>query len=535
MRNFVNEKESTIPRLTYQAIYEIFVASLIGMNNVQNQEEDIRNYFSRIDSISSQQEFTDFTNLIIFVSVSAESHNTTFTKEEIDEWKQEIISVTDFEIENTTDINLNCKLHEVKFQQFFTGMRGEINDPEDYFKLQDLAFEEINTLVKLIPEAPFYPLVPLSKNINHYIDLMAEYRIVSEELEELASQIDDLKGQRLGKINAAESLRDRALTYLKNGNEIMAIKVLHKAKAKWSNEESRLALVLTLLMLSESYEKLNMTFAAKYFGLAAAHFSIRDENTELISYFIQSMTQLANIEYSHGAWLGYLQFLDTIFPVAQSVKKDFDLSEQEDINILAIHASIIKYTAYRFIPELKLLVDSKLKEWKWIGDAIDEYSEVVTEKYQNDSEGFFWNKVQEDLKFKPFNDVGEVRKVSFSAFGINWNFKFKNDYLTNSVAEQVIAILQILFVELASYDLHLLKTNVEVEIMLTDGKPDFERKPSNKICLWELHVPSFDEYEPEEVLRILTPCYHAFAFSVLFEITLLKTEEFNKSTFYPTI
>lgn len=528
MNAFVNERERTIPRLSLYAIYEIFVASLIGMNNIQNQENNIREYFSKIENIQTQQEFTDFTNLMVFVSVSSELHDVNFTEEEINEWKYKIIAVTNSSIENTTDVNLLCKLHEVKFQQFLNGLRGNIDTPDDYFRLQASAIDEIRTLINLIPDAPFYPLVGLSKFINDYIGMVAELGFINEQLEGLAEQIDDLKALRIGEFDAAENLRDRAMIYLNSGNEIMAIKVLHKAKTKWIKEETRLALVLTLLMLSECYEKLKMIFAAKYFAMAAAHISIRDTNTELISYFIQSLTQIANLEYTQGAWLGFLQTLDTIFPVAQSVRKEFDLIENEDMKPLVVHTAIIKYVTNRFVPELNTLIDSKLSQWKWIGESIDDVTKIVDENYRKDTEDFFWMKVQEDLRFKPFNDVGKKRKISFNAYGINLEFRFDNDYQTNSVAEQAIATLQILIVELASHDLHLLKTNVEVQIKLTGGEPDFERLPSNDVCLWELRVPSHKEYDIEDVIRYLTPHYYAFAFSVLFEITLLKTEEFKE-------
>ncbi|MFK7808534.1 MAG: hypothetical protein AB8F74_12085 [Saprospiraceae bacterium] len=527
MRTFVTERERTMPRLTQNGIYEIFVASLIGQDSIENQEEHIREYFSKLDAVKSKDEFSDATCLISFVGACRYAHSTTFTDEEINEWSQKIVALTDSKIETTTDVNLLSKLHELKFLQYLNGIRIGFDKKENFNKSLELALKDLEILISLIPQAPFFPLENLSHNVNHYIKLMSKNGVVSEGLEELASQIDDLYGTRVGEITAAESLRDRALTYLNNKNEVMAIKILHKAKLKWMKDETRLPLVLTLLLLSECYKKINMTFAAKYFALGAAHFSIRDDNFELASHFIKSLNQLANIEYAHGAWLNYLDLLDLLLPAGQAIKKDFDLYENEEGQSLLFHSTVIKYMAKRFAPSLSVLVDTKIKGWSWIGEEIEEVYILAKKHYDIHSDEVTWREIEKQLKFKPFNDIGATRKLSFEAYGIGWTFHFKNDYQTNATAEQAIATLQIILAELANTDLHLIKSNVSVEIKVVDDKPNFIRKPSNNLSSWELDLPASGAYDTEVGLREIISNYHAFVFTIIREISLLKNEEFD--------
>jgi len=526
MRDFINEQARTLPRLTHQAIYEIFVASLIGMDNIENQEDDIREYFLKLDDLKSKDDFTDATCLISFVINSSKVHSTTFTEKEIQEWTQKLVTITDDQIKSNEDKNLLCALYELKFSQYLTGIRGKLNSVENINNSLKFAIKELGKLIKLIPEAPFYPIKDLSKNVNESIKIMCKIDITSEELEERASEIDDLLGKRIGSSSAAENLRDRAIMYLENGNEVRAISILHKAKVKWSTEETRLGLVLTLLMLSECYQKLHMTFAAKYFAMAAAHFSFRDDNIEMISYYVKSLERLADIEYENGAWLNYINLLSTLFPTISAVRNDYNPLENEDDAILIYYGAIIKYLSNKYLPSLSNYINSKIKNWDWIGKEIANVAELAEENW-NFSKEDYWMGFEDQFQNKPFNDVGRDRIISFNAYGINWEFRFKNNYETNAIAEQTIAVFQIILVELANSDYHLLKDNIVINLSVVDKETNFKKTPSNSSICWNLEISRSKVDYPEKALNKFWSTYHTLIYMVLREISLLKSENFK--------
>lgn len=75
------------------------------------------------------------------------------------------------------------------------------------------------------------------------------------------------------------------------------------------------------------------------------------------------------------------------------------------------------------------------------------------------------------LTDNPLKDIGHKRIVNFAALGSRWEVSFNNDFITNSIAEEFISILQILLCEVAlsDIDFHLTKGNVKIEIEINNS------------------------------------------------------------------
>ena len=513
--------------LRKKAIYEIYVATLIGLGNVEGLEEDIRFYFSDLSEISTESEFEDATCLVSFIHTATHNGKTAFITKEVENWKGELINLTDTEQKiSFGDPNRFCIISSVKAMQFFSGVRGNFEDPNSFQQGLTGALKEYNKILPILPEAPFYPLENLSNNLTKYIKTLLQVGIVSEGMEEFAGKIDELLGIRVGDITVAEKLRDRALAYLESDNEIMAIKRLHEAKLRWLKAETLKPTVLTLTLLAESYQKLRMSFAAKYCAMAAAHLILRSEDYELYKYLPKTVDKLADNDYITGAWVNYLDLLEFLFPATNAIRGSEDLYEDEDYKIWIFYAAIILYFTRRFYPVVSHLVENKVRRLKWFGEEIFETAGMVEERYGKFSEDQCWESFERDLSFKPFNDLGKLREIEFYAYGLRWKFHFLNDYHTNAVAEQLISTLQILLVELADVDLHLLRADVEIELATTEnGEMRFEKLPSNEKYLWKFTLPICQTTDFETVSS-QSGQYASFTFAALQELSLLPTKEF---------
>lgn len=271
-----------------------------------------------------------------------------------------------------------------------------------------------------------------------------------------------------------------------------------------------------------------MNFACKYYGLAAAHIAINSGKDDLYTYLPKAIKIVADNEYSSGAWLNYLDLVHTFFVTHSLVSKNLNLYESTESDSIVYHTSIIKYVAERFVPELKHLFDFKTKDWMALSEDILELKDIHLKKFDTYSPKKMWEMFEEQISGKPFNDIGHERIIEWSIFGSKWTLKFKNDYITNSVAEQFLAILQILLVELAQEDLYLIKSKVNIEILKVEDKlPSCEILPSNKERLCLVKLPLCED-ENQEDTDMFQSRYVAFASSILGELSLLPQKTFLK-------
>jgi len=528
MRHFVNEENVPL-LLKKKAIYEIFIASLVGLDNADEQEDDIRFYLKDLHKIHHEADLRDASVLITFVKGETHFKRAKFSISEVEGWVKTIIDLIDEELTQDISSSRFCVLTTLKAQQLLSGIRGNINQKEDYFKLVDLALDEFEKLIPLIPNSNLYPLHSLSYDLNRTIERhLVQFKWVNERLENITQKVDALLEGRLGEISEAEGLADRAIKYLNAGNEVFAINILHKAKVKWVKKESLDSLIRILCTLSYIYLNLKMIFAAKYFAMCAADFAIREKNMENSSLLLKSLIQLATIEYMAGAWLNYLYSIDHLIPIIHSIQGDFDIYEDEKIRHLLPHVSRIKYFGNRFAPELNHLIDQIAKKQMW-EESVSEIYKHIASQYDDFSDEDIWSKCEEYLLYKPFNDVGETRIIEFSTFGITWTFEFDNDYTTNAVVEECIAIIQIILVAISEQDTHIIDSNIQIRLSASSkiDKLDFQRSPSNQLSIWNVTLPSNLPTGIDFVDASMSE-YFNLVFSILLNQSLLPDEEFWK-------
>ncbi|MDB4920746.1 hypothetical protein [Mucilaginibacter sp.] len=94
-------------------------------------------------------------------------------------------------------------------------------------------------------------------------------------------EVDELLSRKAGAAIAGEKLRDRALVYLESSDNANAIKILHELKLKWFNQDTVRGMILTCLLLANTYQKQELFFASKYFGLVAAYLAYKTKDTSL--------------------------------------------------------------------------------------------------------------------------------------------------------------------------------------------------------------------------------------------------------------
>lgn len=204
-------------------------------------------------------------------------------------------------------------------------------------------------------------------------------------------------------------------------------------------------------------------------------------------------------------------------------------NEKDSITFKSIaYFSLILLATPKISQQFQVLIDSNIKFTGYIGEElIVPLIESMTGKYDNE------DKIKELCEKKlddfPFNDSGKTRTVKFHALGSLWAISFQNDYRTNSIAEELLAILQIMLAEisLSNYDFHFVKGKIEIELVVSTEHLPPEQLQSNSEYKWKVFVEYFDTPDSKEINMHTAKNSNSLLY-ILNEISLLKDEEFKE-------
>lgn len=517
LRQFIHKEVS--PELRRSAIYEVAVASLRGLGTMNGQEEELRNYFKSIPEMEKPTELADVPALLNYCMGALSQNKVQLTIEEIATWRDQLLTKVEKELKQSRTPSQKCPLLEI---------RGYLSLSVDPRKPKHVDIEGAvkwwAQLIDIAKDAPLFPLERFADRLTNYTRFIGN----SPRYDYLSQQTDMLLSQRYGDFKAAEKCRDRAIEFYKIGKTIRAINQLHKAKVKWFAEETIKSSILSMLLISQSYEKLGLLFAAKYYALAAASIALMSPKPEAKSLVPKALIQAAECDYVQGSWCGYLDLAETGLKAYGIFSKVLtDSTDMDEFHRTIFHmATMIAITSVLNAGLCEFLKE-KTERWH-IGDWLDKILPKAYSVWGKSEISEIWNKLEEQTQGRPFGDIGIVREIIWSELGITWKVSWKNDFETTPVAEQMIAVLQILLADLAGIDLCLLKTNVDINIRkekISDIK--VEPIPSNIGRKWRVAFPS-NRTEGKLSLKDLQIKVLAIATTILTEISALPLAKFNK-------
>jgi len=528
---FLDKK--SIPLLRMKAIYEICVDTIVGTGILHGRENLVREYFSSFNLINNISSLEDATILLSFIATASLLSAINVDEQELKTWKARLDKKVNKALSNANNPNNICSLLEIK--SFSIASIRFRRDHTEIVKNFNKSLECLEQIFEFLPKAPLFPLDRLLDRIKETIKIFMEQKVPVDiaRLELIAQRIDDdFLSIRYGDFKAGQNYKDRAMLYFQNNKIVTAINLLHKAKLKWFADETLKGSLLTMLMLSECYQQLGMNFAAKYYALAVAHISISAGKPDLYNFFPRSLSKAATCEYGAGSWVGSFDLVESLLIARNIIMKDpLDITQNDNLLSAIYHSTLIKYFSMRFALQLNHLIDEKLQKLgSTIKGDIDMVFDEARKSFDRLSEDELWNLINDQLYYKPFNDLGPIRVINWGAFGIEWEVSFTNDYKTNVVAEQFVAILQVLQIELSNVDLHTVKGKTKIEISLEDiDTPTFTRIQSDADSNWRLNLPNIDKENKVKIWESQKQ-YITFALSMIYEFSLIPHTEFYKIT-----
>ncbi|WP_080054420.1 hypothetical protein [Spirosoma aerolatum] len=475
-------------------------------------------YFEDVEAYTSIRDIEDAISLLAVVFWELHVSGTSLLEENWQDWIDRLNALLDKQLK-THNPNYRCGLLECKANLAFTSDLIKDIDGTCY-----RVIEYINKIIELLPDAPFYSAYQLQDRLNLQVRLLTD-RIPDKLLDilvDLSERLSKFVGEREGDFKRAKSNVEQGVSFLESNKLIRTLQNFHKAKNLWSKKESADGFILACLNIAQVYDALGMHLAAKQYALAAGWFAANTNDPALMKRYGHAFFLAAHSDYKQGAWVSFLDCYSTF--VYASIEFDPNAFESDHGKFSRIGKALadslsIEYITLRFAPQLQYLISHKLRCNSALDPfvPVDEMRAVLNKQFDDFSdtkllEHFHRNKLDDE----PFSDLGPTRTIRWFAEGSEWQIRFDNDWHTTPVAEQVVASLQILQVELIPEDLHLIKTKIEIDLSVkNEGKNvDFELTESNNRTHWTVVVPtltSINDKDPEEVkwlqVQIVTMAY----------------------------
>lgn len=503
--------------LKRRAMYEIAVASYRGLGTFIGRESMLREFFDMISNLENIGALEDYSVLLSYCMPAAYNGLVRLKIDELKNWHNRLLERLDAKL-NTDNINLKCRLLE---------LRGfsRMNPLDEYFEIdEDEMMKDWIELSELAENAPLFPI----HRFSNLLVKLTKYLGSHPKYEYLTKKIDELLSKRYGDHIAARNCVDRAVEFYENGEVLKAIKQLHQAKIKWFIEETVYNSLISSILISNSYLDLGLSFAAKYYALATAYIAHGSSDQRMKSFMPRALFIAATCDYVGGSWCGFFELMNNAIKGHFAFSKDpLGVHIHDELEKALIYTSIIIFIAKSFFKEpYCTFVTNKIKEWDYFDEDVDYMAYVAKENFPIDNIDDLWLTLEDQLNGRPFGDCGSSREVSWSELGIDWTVNWKNDYNSTAISEQFVAILQIFLADFAGIDLCLLKTDVNISIVVDEiEKPKVESIPSNNGRNWKIIFPSYENFRDIDKLQNQ---FLGIISHILFEVSLLPSYKLDK-------
>ena len=469
-------------RLKNFASYEMFVASLRGLEEVAPHETSVIELFSQLSELSDPG---DLENLQVLLSYLLGAHvrglTATISRDQLSGWRKELVARINHLRSSTGSPSRKLALLE---------LLGNLEVFSDDLQPEPSLTRALDTWSKMLPymeEGRLFPIERFSDQLTSYIGMFGG----NARLDEFAAMVDEFVSRRAGKSAAAEKCRDRALAYYKNGEILKAIDLLHDAKIKWYQRETIKGSILSIILISQWYSQVGLQYAAKYYALAALRVAWTDPDSSLKKYLPEIGSALCSLEFGAGNWLTFVDRVSLFLRIYQQYNPDPSQNLFLDKTSSAIGAqlSVLVAISEKINPMAMPRILENVSKFgldETLSETFDSARKVWASRNLVDIK----KTCEEKINDRPFADCGGERRINFHALGVRFSTIFPNSFEANSLAEAFVAMLQIFLADFGFIDLKLLPGAAVIRFEVVDGETlAVDHEASNEDYRWVVKWP----------------------------------------------
>ncbi|WP_336702857.1 hypothetical protein [Chryseobacterium indologenes] len=514
----------------YELDYDNLADRVAPDGDLKGFEDDVRFYFANFEELTTSEDFENANVILNLLLMIAGQNKIDISSSEIKIWYRKLYIRIGKEIENSKNINVLCHLYEIKGTFILNIDRIKRNKNTTFI----LWYEKI---LDIADDALLYKLSQFGDRIDKFIKIQiavdpTDHLGFIRILEDFSDKLFPLLEKREGRIKLAEQQIQRGYNYLQTKepfNLLKALEYFHKAKENYHQEDTIEGYVLALLNLSQLYNAIGMLFAAKYYALGAYRVSL---NHELVKRVETALELLFHYDYKQGSWFN--SFI--VFGRLMNLRLDsnFDPVETDEEGEYLGNFTFAFLFMRRNSSQFSYFMDSYMTYLDGLGrkiaypiasDIIKPGLEMLNSELKSSKD--LDDIIEKTLIDFPLNDIGRKRNLNFYALGSHWQITFENNYEILSVAEEYIANIQIVLSEisLSQVDFHLIKSNIIINLVLSDKFTEPQQKLSNDVIEWTLNVVYTNDNDIDKINSHSAHNMSSLLY-VLANISLLKSEEF---------
>ncbi|MBZ5511703.1 MAG: hypothetical protein LAN70_11115 [Acidobacteriia bacterium] len=471
-------RKHAFPRISRQAIYEEFVASLRGLETTTGLEQSLRDYFRDIDTLDDPADVEDGAVLVGYALGAVMREVLDLPISELKTWHEALTNRTKILLAQSTSAGRECAYLFVQGYLSFSRWMTTTNDKRTEFERSvESAVARWRTLVKRIPDSPLFPVHRLANLINELIVQLHGISGVSQ----LVRDVDELSVKRSGQHKLAEHHRNRAMAYVKDKQYIRALDELHRAHTSFTAETAFEAIAVCL-KLSSVYAEMSLFFAAKYYSLAAVFAALKLPDEKLRQFAYIGCAEAASADHaSGGSLLFYLTARLFMLITSEYSMGGSEERRQHEWARIDFYGLLLARGASLVFDRLqKVLVETvlpSLDQREIYDDSRDKLNGFFSDI--GDAQALAAKATSQGIA-PPFSDVGGRRKAAWRQMGINWHFEWQTAYDTDRQAQALAAYLQILLAEFARTELSIIPGEVFVVVQVHDKPLEIKEIADNE-------------------------------------------------------
>lgn len=502
------------------AIYEMFVARMVGMHDVTGTEDYLRYYFADFGGLSVS-EFKDAGVLLSFSLGAAQLFGLQIGRDELLAWADAFKKMLEEELRTVKDPSVRCSILEAlaNYELTIIPIDGDFNTAIAAY------INGLEKLLPILPKAVFFPVAYLAYDVTNFVDKFLGMGLPVDRLDAVAEKVDSVLAQQSGRVAKASALRNRALVHYKHGRHIQALEILQRISRDWFTEDSMKEFILSMLVIADCYSKLHLHHASKSYALSIAFLIHKRNLREHMTYLARSLATAARADYNTGSWMHYFELATVSLVTHHLIVKDFNPYEEEKEVIYS--PMLILYFARRYNLGIHDLLERQMENWGYVKADVLEFSA----KLKSNLDALSVSEIERmlgQLDGSPFNDVGAQRELAFSASGLSFRVRCVNGYDNNCLLEHVVAALQILLADLSAFDLLLIPSEIELYVEYRAGEKTTIHEPTiSAPRAWKVSG-EFQEVPKRSTVGDATMELVAALCAMLRSYSVLKDEEFHK-------
>ena len=542
-------------RIRQRARYELVVATFRGTHDFRPVDGVARVYLEEAVNESEPARLLDASALLLYANTAVRWGVTSLTPADLEGWNSSLTVRAQCLIAQETPeaphryasflyaighLGLHPALWKPEYQdvseEIYLADQQDLNiqlpNPSETSLPDDsvladasLTLSAWTDIVDNLEKTPLFPIETFADILQLLVPLWSR----QTEWRDLLDRIDEALAERSGRHTIGARARDRAMTLLNSGRCLDALEEFHQARVEWWSGETVRGSLLAMMIISELYLELRLPQASKSYALAVSYIAASRADEYLADLVPAGLLQAAGADFISGAWCSAAELYELgLRAQYEFIEDGTDFEKYPRIQNALLHLGYASACSKIVHPDLAALIEG-------VTVRIDADDIIENAIHELNSEGIdFWESFgATGLVARPFTDLGDVRRIRFSALGTDWTVVVSNDPDTVRMGERFAAAAQAMLAALAREDLCLVQSQINVRVenrqrIQSANAERIEPLPSNDGRRWVVRlapVGDSSSTDPQETsVELLT-----MLIMIIREASLLPDDDFSKT------